>query len=277
LTFGAAYADPASEVKGTFQVNGAAIPIKCVYLLQHDNEEGVLDGPELRILLTDREVDPSLLSEIVLSQLDSLAHAGKVRGIVIKLDPKKEPREMHGTLLMAPGSAQASLPFFTESGSETSIKKLDIKGGKATVELDYASTGDSAFSDMPKFSYKLSFTAPIRANDPITARSKGADAAKSVQVKTMMAFEKAVRSGELDAARKMATESRFQQIDQAAKQMGKEKFLEQARQWITDPAVREKQSAEVIVRGKRAVVVFDEGGARNPSYLIEDGGIWKVN
>ena len=57
--------------EGSFQVNGAAVPLKNVYLLQHNNEEGALDGPELRILVADREVDIEVLKPIMLSDLDT--------------------------------------------------------------------------------------------------------------------------------------------------------------------------------------------------------------
>ncbi|MBI5095215.1 MAG: hypothetical protein HZB26_22625 [Candidatus Hydrogenedentes bacterium] len=273
---GNAFAEAAPEVKGALKVNGAEIPIKFVCLLQHDNEEGMLDGPELRMLLADREVDSGLLKGIALDQLDTMAREGKVRGLILRVDPKKEPREVHGTLLIAPASAQASLPFFTQSGSETSIKKLEIKDGKASVELDYASTGDSAFEDMPKFEYKLAFTAPIRPNDKITARLTGAEAVKSPQAKVAMDFEKAVRSGDLDAARKLDLGKRMLMIDQAVKEMGKEKFLEQARQFIADPATREKQLSLVVVRGKGAIVVFKEEHSRTTVPLVEVDGVWKI-
>lgn len=276
FAMGSAHGEATPEVTGTLEVNGDKIPVKQVYALQHDNEEGLLDGPELRLLLVDREVNPDLLGGLILSALDDMARAKQVRGLIIRFDPKKDPREVHETLLVAPESAQATLPFMTSSGSETSIKKLEIKDGKVSGVVESKSADDSIFPDMPKYSYHLTFTAPIRSTPPITAKLKGAEALASPQAKLVLAFEKAVRDGDFDAARKLAVDSRMHELDQMVQQVGKAAFLEQAKQMIPENAVHAKQLTDVVVRGKHGFVIFKEEGSRTPVPVIESGGTWKV-
>jgi len=277
LASGEGFAQAGSEVKGTLEINGATVPIKYAYALQHNDEEGFLDGPELRILLSDREVDPGLLGDLVLSRLDTMAREKKIRGLLLKLDPKKEPREIHGTLLEAPASPQASLPFFTQSGDTTSIKKLDIKDGKVSGVLEEKLSEDSVFPDTPKYGYNITFTAPIQAAAPVTARPKGEEALKSPQAQAILVYEKALREGRIEDAAKLATPEKFGQLEQAIQQMGKPAFLEQVKQFIPEAAVREKQIAEVIVRGKNAVVVIVEEGGRIAAPVTDTGGVWKAN
>lgn len=273
------FTEPASEVKGTLEINGATVPIKYAYILQHNDEEGFLvDGPELRILLSDREVDPALLGDLVLSRLDAMAREKKIRGLILKLDPKKEPRGVHGTVLEAPASAQTSLPFFSQSGDSTCIKKLDIKDGKVSGVVEDKPSEDSAFPDTPKYGYNITFTAPIRANDAVTARPKGEEALKSPQAQAVLAYEKALREGRLEDAAKSATPEKYRELEQVIQQMGKPTFLEQVKQFIPETAVREKQIAEVIVRGKRAIVIIKEEGGRIAAPVIDTGGgVWKTN
>jgi hypothetical protein len=205
-----------------------------------------------------------------------MARAKKVRGLIVRFDPKKDPREVHETLLVAPASPQESLPFMTESGSETCIKRLEIKDGKVSGEIESKSSDDNTFPDIPKYSYHLTFAATIQTNDPITLRLKGTDALNSPQAKAVLAFEKACREGDFDAARKLATDDRMRQLDQFVQKAGKAVFLEQAKQMIPDNAVHAKQLADLIVRGKHGFVIFDEEGSRSPIPVIEAGGTWKV-
>jgi len=271
-----ASAEPVSTATGTLEINGKAVPIKYAYAFQHDNEEGFLDGPELRIAVTDREIDPALLGGVLSLDLDAAAKKKDVCGLLLKFDPKKESREINGTLLYAPSDPRAPLVSFTRTDDDTCLKKLEIKDGKVTGILDEKAPEKSPSEDMPKYGYHIEFTAAIRTNDPITARFKGAEAVKSPQAQAVIAYEKALREGRIEDAKKLATPERFSKMGQAIEQMGKDVFMEQVKQFIPDTAAREKQITDVIVRGKHAVVVMVEKGSRTPGTVIESGGGWIV-
>ena len=84
--------DP-GRVQGTLQVNGQAITLTQAYAHLHDNAERLLDRPrELRLLLTDREVPQEALAGLApLTALEPLARAGRLQGLLLRLDPKDPP------------------------------------------------------------------------------------------------------------------------------------------------------------------------------------------
>lgn len=276
LAAGSAIAEPKSEVKGSIEINGTSVPVKYVYALQHNDEENFLDGPELRILFADREVDPSLLTPLVLSGLDTLAREKKIRGMILKFDPKKEPREIHGTLLDAPAKPEASLAFFTQAGDTTCFTKLEIKDNVVTGALEEKPSEDTSDPDIPKYGFKIEFSTPVRPNDAITARLKGAEAVKSPQAQAVLAYEKACREGRFEDAAKLSTPAHMADLNNALKQMGKETFLQQVKQFIPETAVREKQIEELIARGKHAVVIIRDNGLI-PATVVEENGVWKAD
>ncbi len=277
LIAGGAFGEAAGEAKGILEINGAKVTINHVYAMQHNNEEGFLDSAELRILLCDREVDPAPLGELILAELDSMARQKKIRGLILKLDPAKEPREVYGTVLEAPASEQTSLPFFTQSGDGTSIKKLEIKDGVVSGELEETPSEDNFFEDMAKYGYKISFSAPIRANAPVTAHLKGEEAAKSPQAQAVMAYEKACREGRLDEAAKLATPAKYQELKKAYDMMGRDVFLQQMALFIPENADSQSQVTDVVVRGNKAIVITREKDGRTSASLISEGGVWKAN
>lgn len=78
------------SVSGTLTVNKRSLPVRYVYALLHDNAEGVLDSsPELRILVTDREVPVSSLYGLTFLPVGDLARSGEVQGIILRFDPAK--------------------------------------------------------------------------------------------------------------------------------------------------------------------------------------------
>ena len=53
---GTAMADEAARVEATLHYNGQALPLTKVLVLQNGNEEGLEDGPHLRIYLSDGDI-----------------------------------------------------------------------------------------------------------------------------------------------------------------------------------------------------------------------------
>ena len=78
----------------TLQLGGTKIPLPFALALQRDNAEGLLDEPkELRILFTDKQVDPALLQGLTPTfDLAPRAEAGELKGMLLRLD--------HATVLL---------------------------------------------------------------------------------------------------------------------------------------------------------------------------------
>ncbi|MBI4559100.1 MAG: hypothetical protein HY706_16065 [Candidatus Hydrogenedentes bacterium] len=267
----------AAESKGTLKVGDETIPLTHVYALQRDNEEGALDAPELRLLFADREIALTLLEPPVLSRLDAMAREKKLQGVLLRFDPKQSPREVHGTVYHAPANPQESMAFFTLSGEEAGFKSLEVNEGKISGDAVYEEGEAGSESDVPKFSYRVTFTAPVQKPTPLSASLKGAEAVKSPQAQAYLAYQDAVRKVDFQAAKASSTAEKFKALEEFVQLVGKDAFAEQAKQFVPERAIQEKRITGVYVRGTNAtLIVKDETGMQIVT-LVEDGGTWKAD
>lgn len=267
-------AEPSAD--GTLTVNGNDIAINHVYALYHDDEEGVLlEGPELRILFTDREVDPEVLQEPALFGLQKLARAGKLQGLVVTFDPNEEDRTYHGTVFYTPADPQASMPFFSSSGEDAVFTALQLTDDSVAGSAVDESVDNGFFEDMPKYRFAITFSTPIAKMPPISEKLVGAEAANSAQAKVVLDLEAAIVAGDMETAKKLAPE-RMIEMEAAMEAYGKDEFLAQIKEMIPDRATRQKQITGVTVRGKRAIVMIQEDNGTMSMNLIKDGDGWRV-
>lgn len=274
VTLGGSTQDP-GFAKGTLKVDGQVISLTHAYAWQYDNEEGLLDAPELRILLTDREVSPSLLSGAYLVHLDMSAREGKVRGLLLTVDPGHPSQSLHGTLLYPPTKPQGSLHFFSISNTEGVFEKFDLGKDRVAGEVRYREKGDPDVGFRP-FEYAVSFSAPLLRDEPITAKLTGRPALESPPVQALLAYERALLAGDLEAARRRSSPEGFKQTEALMAQVGKDTFLEMMRQEIPDSATRQRQIRQVFVRGLRALVIFQMGEMKGAQMMVQVNGVWLV-
>lgn len=269
--------DPA-KVQGFLTVNGIETRLTHGYALLHDNEEGILDAPQVRILLSDRELDPALLAAPALSRLDVMARRGEVRGLVFQFDPKAEDGEVYGTVLYPPVTSDASLAFFAEPATETG-RVIMLTDDRVAARMTKETRRDPLLGDLPVFSYRIGFDLPVARLDPVTERLKGEEAVKSAPARALLAFESACRAGDLEAARKLATKGRMQELEYAVRlAAGDKPFTEQLRQWFPDETARTKHIVEVVLRGNRGVVVLEEEpGFRSGVPVVQVEGEWRID
>lgn len=272
----AALAAAETKVDGKLTVNGKDIPIKHVYAVMYDNAEGLEDAPELRLLFADREIDPANIETPVTFNLDVLARKGNLQGIFLRFDPKAEPRGVHGAILFTPPDERTSMPFFSLSGAEAGFTELTTTAERVSGTAVYE-TEESSSSDMPKYSYSITFDAPISKGRPVKEKLTGAGAAKSPLAKILIGYEQALRQGDFDTAKDLATKQKFDELQAYIEQAGKEAFLEQVKQFIPDAAVREGQIKTIIVRETFATVIAEEEGSKTIMHLVKMGDAWKVN
>jgi hypothetical protein len=261
-----------AETSGSLKINGKDVPITHVCAMYYDNEEGAQDAPEVRILLTNGDAPISALEAPVLLGLDSIVREDKVNGVMLRFDPKKDPLELHGAILYPPKSELESLAFFSASGAEYADIKYDEKTVSGTTT--YESTSSDPSSGVPEFSFKITFNTPVTKCPPITHKLTGADAAKSGPVQAMLAFQKALRSGDFEAAAKVATPAKMKELQNYIDQAGKDQFLKDVRS-NPDPETMIKQITKVLVRGKSATIIAEDNGTMFMS-AIQDGETWKV-
>ena len=262
--------DPGTA-KGMLTTARGEVALTHAFAMEHQNEEGMGDGPELRVLLADREVPQALLSGPVLGALDARVRAGGLRGVLLRLDPKRlVAGPVRGTLLEAPADPQQSLLFFTLSG-DAGLDDLKVDATRVTGRARHPMT-DGPGGD---FGYDVAFSAP-RFTDVVTTRLTGAKAAGSEPAKALLAWERAVRAGDLAAAKALASPAKMGPLEAFVAAVGAEAFRREVATGIPDQKTRERQIREVIVRGDRASVVFQEKGGRGVAVLVRQDGVWQV-
>lgn len=273
FSFTVVAADP--ELKGTLTVNGVESPLAHVLVLDFDDVEGMGDGPELRVLFSDKKIDQAALEAPILFNLDALARAGKLQGVLLRFDPAKESREVYGTTYAKLDNPQSSMPFFTLGGDAGGVDSLRVDAGNLGGAVAYAGDGDVDFG-IPSYAFDITFSAPIQKPAPVTVL-QGKEAMDSVQMKTLLQFEAAMLQGDLETIRKMTSPEKAKQMDDFIAEAGKEQFMAMVKQMATDPAASEKNLAGMYVRGDRTTLVFNEDGGKTSISLIKKGDAWIVD
>lgn len=262
--------------RGELVLDGETVPLTHSYALRQDNAEGLMDGPELRLLLADRELSTDLLAGPVLSGLDRLARQGGVKGVLLRVDADRRPDAVRGTVLHAPPDPQQSLPFFTRSGKDAGLERFEVGDRRVVGEVAVPADAEPGFPGVPAYGYRASFSAPIFEDRRVSADLKGKDARQSAPARAFLAFEKALREGDLAKVRAAITSARWQETEGFIAQMGEAQFKAQVRQMVPPTATREKQIERVVVREDRATVIYRESGAKGFTVLVKDGDAWKV-
>jgi hypothetical protein len=151
-----AHAIDEGVAKGSLVVDGRTILLAHSYAHRHDNAEGRLDGPELRVLLTDRKIPHTLLAGIYPSRLYELARKGEVQGVMLTVHALKPGAGLRGVLLVAGTNPQESLVSFSHSGGDGGFKKLQVGNNRVVGEARHQSLRSS-----PAFEYAVTFSAPL--------------------------------------------------------------------------------------------------------------------
>jgi hypothetical protein len=271
---GPAMAADAGKADGSLSSEQGAIELKTAYATQYFNDEGLADGPELRILLADRKVDLDLLAGPTADAIERIARKGELRGILLRLDPTQLAKApVRGTLLMQPPSPSDSLMHFTITGDSGGFDALQVSKDRVQGKVQF----QSAPGTSPAFGYRSAFSARLVQDRP-TARLIGARAQESPPAKTVLAFERALLDGDLATVSAHTTPARFAGLDADFVRVGAAVFLEQVRAQLPDPAIRPRQIREVVIHGSRAwVVMIKEDGSRTIAALVHTDGVWKVD
>ncbi len=267
--------DPGTA-SGELTVNGQRVALTHAYALRQDNAEGLMEGPELRLLFTDREVSPEVLAGPVLGEVDRLAREGAARGVLLRVAADRRPESVNGTVLFPPDDPQASLPFFSKSGAGAGFSRFQLGDNRVVGEAEMQSDRDPFFKDMAVYEYRVSFSAPIFQDRKVTATLKGKEARESAPARAFLAFEKALREGDLAKARAAVTPARWKELEVYLAQVGEAQFKAQAREMAPPTATRQKQIDRVVVREDRATVIYKEPGATGFQSLVREGEVWKV-
>ena len=241
-------------VKGSLQVGAEAIPLEFAVAQMHDNAEKLLDRPrELRIVLADREIPQDALSGIAFPPVMQMAREGKVKGLLLRLDPGNR-KQISVTVLRPTPSAQISLLNQTLTARQDVFKTFETSGNRVTGEIEYRDKG-TAPSDYPRISYSVRFVAPVFNEPAVTSDLKGKEAHDSPQARVLRERARALAKGDFSAAKKFSTERANRATDAYLARAGSS-AQNQAREAAADLELSLKKLQRVVVRSDRAVVIF---------------------
>ena len=251
-------------------VNGETIQLKHFRALLHDNAEGLLDlHKELRILITDREVPADALDGLTMLPVLQLAKDDKVQGLLIKLDPS-DLGVAYVTLLRKPVAPQISLMTQTVSSSNTEVVgNFNMGNGSVSGVMEHHEKGDSFFADMPTMSYAVSFRMPLDHVSVITSDLKGNAAQKSPQAAILAKKGEALMKKDFALLRTLQTEAAYRRGEMLLSNPAFQEVLPEMGAEIKKSV---GHISRLIVRGKRAVIVFDD---HSWNEFVDESGEWK--
>jgi hypothetical protein len=257
LCAGSAHALGLGGASGRYAHENVRIEVSHAIALMQDNPEGLLDhGPQLRVLLSDRDVPIQALYGIAFPPVRAMARQGALRGLLLEFNPA-DRTSLQVTVLAKPDDPTEFAPNLSLSDSNGLWRRL-------TVDATHVE-GDFQSSDNPDLVF--SFSAPV-TTDPVVADLKGPAALASEQVRVLTARAQALGRGDLPGA--LALTSR-----QAADQLRAipPAALKQASASMPELIKALKGVKRVVVRKASAVVIMPDG---NFSSLVFEEGAWKA-
>jgi hypothetical protein len=253
-------AQEATQVDATLRFNGQVLKLTKVLVLQHGNEEGLDDGPRLRIFLSDGDIPLTAAGSAGVLRAKAYARQAGINGVVILADPAGKSSGAEASLLNAPGVQPGSFASVTSTSAFTELK---VTAGRAS--------GSISIDDAP-VELKAKFDAPLSA-DPVTSDLKGKAALGSAPVQALIAFRDALKKGDMAGIGKYATAARQQEISAFRAKAGEAGFREALKQ-APDGAAVTKTVKRLVVRGTTASVVLE---GSEVAELVQEAGTWKVD
>ncbi|MCU0837869.1 MAG: hypothetical protein MUE49_04000 [Rhodospirillales bacterium] len=264
--------DPGSA-QGTMTSDGVAVGLHHALALFYGNEEGLLDGPEIRLLLSDRDVAPAALSGPILDRLEQLARKGDVRGLVLRLDPQQPvTAPIGGTVLLSPADPERSLTFLELEGG-SGIEDWRLTDTRASGRLAFSIAGDTPADTV---TVQAAFSAP-RFRDEVTARLIGPEAADSAPAQALVRWNEALHRGDIETLKALSSDDKYAELLAFRAEVGDEALRKVV---AAEPSGAElkRQIKEVLVRGDRAfIIMVDDDDARNFAATTRIGERWVID
>ena len=259
--------DPGTA-NGTLTVGTDQIVLTHSHAFHDDNMAGLLPGPELRIVLTEQELPPELLPEARTARLDRLVQAGKVRGVLLLVDPRHPTRAVRGRLLYPPEAPGEAFVTFTLQGQE--LSKLQI----SNVRVSGVSQHRGALSPTLSFAYTVSFSAPRFRYDPARVKLTGPHAMHSPPAQAWLAFVRACQAGDWHTVQSLVTPGRWQVVETRRGQEREAIVCQQQPHDRVAGVDQQRQIQRVIVRNVWALLVLRD---RTVIVLRQRAGAWQID
>jgi hypothetical protein len=258
--------DP-GKAAGMLTLHDRSVVLTHAFSWIHDGKE--LGHPELRVLLTDREVPYDLLAGPLALLPERWAATQRLTGLYLRADPRVKPPLWTAQPLI-PGEARryelGTLPY------RLGPDGLRISG---QIRVDGQSN---------EFSVDAQFDAPVFRDEPPRKILSGPRARASEPVKVLVAFNEAWRNADwktldtlMTAEKRLEMEPLIQghtQPDPSPNAKERQGVGDALRLGMDDGAQTRADVLRVIVREGRAVILRKRRGPQN---MKMEQGAWKVD
>ncbi|GAO38218.1 hypothetical protein SCH01S_10_00280 [Sphingomonas changbaiensis NBRC 104936] len=235
---------------GRYTRDGFSVAFAHAVALSCDNAEGLLDASGIRVLLSDVEVPVDAILGPVEPLAQTMAHGGKLRGVILEFDPA-DRTVLHAQVLDG-GEAVTSLNL---ADTEGVWKALTIANGRIRGAL----AGEELTAE---------FDAPI-ATDPVVEELKGTAATASPFAKLIQTQAAELQAGDFAAMKAILTDRRWAVID---------KLPPEARTAARAQAAELRANAaaidRILIRRTTATALH---GKDIMGLFRREGGTWKLD
>lgn len=255
-------------------VDGTKVPLKYVCAVEKDDAEGLrnqgVPQKTLALQFTDAPLPPNAIGEW--SQCSDLARAGKLKVVELDLDPKQKALL---TVLVfyppLPGETPLTSIYPSARSDVYQLDGLRIAGGRVSGAVRMSKSEPFLHSKPglkpEKFQFELKFDAPIRPAPKVTEILEGPRVAKTPQMRAVLAFERAVRKGDAQAARSLLSVEAKIRWDEIVANAGAKKAMAEIRN-RSFPVRRVIE--RMIARGDRISIVYRDEGDRGVRKLVRE-------
>jgi hypothetical protein len=253
-------AEAPASVEASLSIGGVSTRLDHVLVIRQAGDDGVEDGPTLRIFLSDGPIPQVAASAPTSGAAKAYAQDHKVTGVVILADIDGRKLGGQAEVLNSPGLAEGS--FATASNTEA-FSRLSLFGGRLVGQASFGETD---------VKLQARFDAPISEN-PITSDLTGAAALPAPPTQAMLACTRALHSGDMAELARLYTAERMKGMAAFRAQVGEQSFHEQMKGAPRAEAVAQELK-RTVVRGPNAAVMLTDGTLAE---LVLQDGQWKCN
>lgn len=257
-------ASDGARIDGFLIDGGAEIKLDHVLVVQHGNEEGLEDGPHLRIFLTSGAIPLSLAGAATTLDAGLFAKQSKIYGVVILADPSgKTTKAVAYRLNTPPWKTQAPPGFAAKMPDPDILRRFQITGSHVSGEVHV---------DLTRGWVTANFDTTITP-DPVTQDLADNAAIESAPAKAFLAYQEAASRGDMAGLGKYSTSLHEKMVRALHDQMGNTAFIRFVTSDVNMKALP-NSILRVVVRGDSASIVFK---VKEVATLVLEGNVWKVN
>lgn len=280
--------------QGNLTVDGKPIPMKYAYAVLVDDVETaglpLSYGPTKTIILVLSDIPlPKKLVENR-SAPDSdvksigqyfddkrVTEASKMRGLQFEIDAEKKAVLKYQIKLPGAGASYDSGAI----GPEYQLKNFTVTNGivSGTILVSEAKTHPSAsvaeaennkkYKGPKKFQFRVTFTAPLQTEPPVTKVYDGAEALNNEQINVLKQYAAAANKGDMAAVKRLTAASHHHYLALPGAKEGLKEMK---------PELLAKEVKRVVVRGNQAtvMVVSSGGGSQVMIRMTRENDGWKL-